>query len=257
MSKKERIASTLEQLSDLCFTIQELVIEDSPGDKKDAGPSTSGLSAAAKAYESSRKGKEKVEEQAVSPVTLSEDWESVPDLVSESSTVPPTFSQVVGGSSQSVFVTPVARTKSVDSVQSEVMANVPVFANMTAAQFTAFLNGLADEQTRIQAEPAALAQGSDAVRLAVMIRREQRTAAALAVVQQQLAAQAAAQAAAPGAQLGREGPKVAAPSKFENKEREANIREWLPDLELYLANVPNADYLRFAASYLGGKPRVY
>ena len=41
------------------------------------------------------------------------------------------------------------------------------------------------------------------------------------------------------------------------KEKEANIREWLPDLELYLTNVSNADYVRFAASYLGGKPRVY
>jgi hypothetical protein len=50
---------------------------------------------------------------------------------------------------------------------------------------------------------------------------------------------------------------LAPPSKFENKEKEASIRQWLPDLELYLANIPNANYLQFAASYLGGKPRVY
>lgn len=105
MSRREQIAASLEQLTDLCFTISGLVIEDCPVKEKDEGPSTSGLSPAAKAFEPSRKGKEKLE--AVSK-SLS-DWEPVPDLVSESSTVPPTFSQVVGSSSQSVFVTPVVR----------------------------------------------------------------------------------------------------------------------------------------------------
>ena len=94
MSRREQIAASLEQLTDLCFTISGLVIEDCPVREKDAGPSTSGLSPAAKAFEPSRKGKEKLE--AVSK-SLS-DWEPVPDLVSESSTVPPTFSQVVESS---------------------------------------------------------------------------------------------------------------------------------------------------------------
>ena len=56
MSRKEQIAASLEQLTDLYFNILGLVIEDSPVEEKDAGPSTSGLSLAVKAFEPSRKG---------------------------------------------------------------------------------------------------------------------------------------------------------------------------------------------------------
>ena len=118
MSKEERIVSSLEPLSDLCFTISELVIADRPGEKKDAGPSSSGLSVTAKAFEPSRKGKEKLETvtskvEEGKPSVFEGSWE---DLYSESSgsssvssDTPPSFSQVVGSGSQFVVVTPVSK----------------------------------------------------------------------------------------------------------------------------------------------------
>ncbi|GAQ92958.1 hypothetical protein KFL_012230020 [Klebsormidium nitens] len=50
---------------------------------------------------------------------------------------------------------------------------------------------------------------------------------------------------------------AAPPSKFENKESDHNIRQWLPMIEEYLAATPNADYLGLASPYLNGKPRSY
>ena len=61
MSKKERIASSLDRITDLCFTISELAIgENSEEEEANAGASTSSLSPEAAAFEPSRKGKEKV-----------------------------------------------------------------------------------------------------------------------------------------------------------------------------------------------------
>ncbi len=60
--KKELLASSLEQLSDLCFTISGLVIQDSSEEEEVARSSSSGLSPEAKAFEPSRKGKEKLED---------------------------------------------------------------------------------------------------------------------------------------------------------------------------------------------------
>ena len=254
--KKELLVSSLEQLSDLCFTISGLVIQDSSEEEEVARSSSSGLSPEAKAFEPSRKGKEKLE-----------DWEPVPSLVSVSSDSAPTFSQVVASGSQSVLVTPVkglARTKSVDSVHSEKMAQplqVPNFATCTSAQFEQYWNALPNDAARIAAETAALPLGNDAVRLAVMIHRDQRNTARLAQVTTQLGnVQAQAQAAQAAAQAGGQGgaaPKMAAPSKFENKEKEANIRQWLPTVEEFLIATPAVDYLRFASSYLSGKPKTY
>lgn len=243
----------MEQLSDLCFTISGLVIQDSSEEEEVARSSSSGLSPEAKAFEPSRKGKEKLE-----------DWEPVPSLVSVSSDSSPTFSQVVVSGSQSVLVTPVKGTTKVkgeDSVEQVIMAQPANFANMTAAQFTAYLAGLADDATRLAAETAALGLGSDAVKLAVMVRREARTAATLQQVQNQMAAvQAQAQAAQVAAQAGGAGgaaPKMSVPEHFENKEKGPNVREWLPTVEEYLAATPANDYIRFASSYLSGKVKTY
>ena len=135
MSKKERIASSLDRITDLCFTISELAIgEDSEGEAT-AKASTSALSPEAAVFEPSHKGKEKVsgEEEKV-PEEDEEcldrewEWDSIPDLPSESD-VPPSYSQVAGSSSEAVWVTPLCRAireLSVDSGESSVMAaNVP------------------------------------------------------------------------------------------------------------------------------------
>jgi hypothetical protein len=47
------------------------------------------------------------------------------------------------------------------------------------------------------------------------------------------------------------------PPKFENRDKDPSIRQWLPIVEEYLADTPDNQYLRFAVSYLGGKPKVY
>ena len=186
-----------------------------------------------------------------------------------------TFSQVVTSGSQCVLVTPVkgsvSRTKSVDSVQSENMAQpvqqpaqpvpVPNFGTCTGPQFNQYWNSLPNDAAKLAAETAALGVGNDAVKVAVMVRRDQRNQARLAEVTAQLGqVQAQAQAAQAAAQAGGQGgaaPKMATPSKFENKEKEPNVRQWLPTVEEYLAATPAVDYLRFASSYLGGKVKTY
>ena len=109
MSKKEQLAASLEQLSDLCFTISGLVLEDGSGEKT-AGSSKSSLSPAAAVFEPKGEGAVATGKQESSPQTIqdSEDWEAIPDLASVDTSTPPTFSQVVGGS-QSILVTPVRR----------------------------------------------------------------------------------------------------------------------------------------------------
>src|SRR6476620_2649930 len=66
------------------------------------------------------------------------------------------------------------------------------------------------------------------------------------------AANATAQAQAAG-NVDRFRP--AAPPKFGNKAKDAEVRQWLPVIEDYLRTAPDQDYLRLAASYLEGGPR--
>ena len=101
MSKKERLASSLDQLSDLCFTISELVISESSSEEV-AKPSTSVLRPGAPVYTPTSvtptSVKKHTPEEEGSKSSISDDWESVPDLPSESVDTPPSYSQVVGGS---------------------------------------------------------------------------------------------------------------------------------------------------------------
>ena len=279
MSKKERIASSLDRITDLCFTISELAIgENSEEEEENAGASTSSLSPEAAAFEPSRKGKEKVSGEE-EPIPEEDEgcfdreweWDSIPDLPSESD-VPPSYSQVAGSSSQSVWVTPLCqsiRELSVDSGESSPMAaNIPNMVGMTVAQFDQYYNGLQNDPARIVAETQALQQGTDAVRIAVLLKRDNRNHQDLTAMQgqvaaanqaaqqaqQQAAAAAAAQAGVAGAAL---GLKASPPSKWENKASQPPILEWFDQIEDYLRAAPNPDYLRLAASYLNGKPRSY
>ena len=268
MSKKERLASSLDQLSDLCFTISELVISDS-SEGEAAKPSTSALSVEAPAFIPSGKDVGASAIQGSKPSAISEDWENIPELPSvtvDSVDTPPTFSQVVGGS-QSVYVTPV-RAQSVDSVSSKSMANVqpanvppvvqaPNYATCTGAQFDAYWNGLPTDAAKIAAETVALATGNDQVKLACLLHRDNRNQARLLQVTNQLgAAQAAAQNAQNMANAVA-AAKASPPPKFENKEKDMIIRQWLPLMEEYLRDTPADQYLRMASSYLNGKPRSY
>ena len=242
MTTRLRLAASLEQLTDLCLNLSErlseLVLED-PADpqpevkKEEAGASSSGL-------RPEDKGKEKVEE----------DWKPVPEFPKALSTeTQPSFKQVVVEGSQSVLVTPVRQVKS----ESSVMAQPPNFATMNGPQFDQYWSNLPSEVAKQAAETAALTNGSDGCKIAALMKRDQRATANLAAVTSQLQqVKATAQAAAAG-----QGAKMSPPQKFENKETGPNIRQWLPTVEEYLTDTPDAQYLRFAVSYLAGKPKLY
>ena len=126
MSKKERLAASLDRITDLCFTISELGIGEG-SEEEDAGPPSSSLSAGAPVFTPAREDLPSTSgiRGSLSSLTISDDWQSVPEFPSVGTDTPPSFCQVVGGS-QSVYVTPIrrARAQSVDSVSS-VMAAPP------------------------------------------------------------------------------------------------------------------------------------
>jgi hypothetical protein len=47
----------------------------------------------------------------------------------------------------------------------------------------------------------------------------------------------------------------AAPSKYGNKKKDADVKQWIPIIEEYLRTAPDADYIRMASSYLERGPR--
>jgi hypothetical protein len=51
--------------------------------------------------------------------------------------------------------------------------------------------------------------------------------------------------------------KPAPPPKFENKDKDLEIRKWLPVIEEHYEGCPPEDYLRLASSHLYGKPRSF
>ena len=77
MSKNERLASFLDRITDLCFSISELGIDEG-SEGEVAKPSTSSLRPEAPAYTPASKGKEQVSGSQESKSAVSEDWESVP-----------------------------------------------------------------------------------------------------------------------------------------------------------------------------------
>src|SRR6476469_5740988 len=130
MPDDERLSSYLDRITDLCFSISELRLKKS-FDGEVAKPSTSAsvLSPEAPAFTSARKGKERVFGDQESKSIVSDDWEGVLVVPSESVELAPSYSQVVGSSSQKVYVTPVRRTvrkQSVESAESAITMAVAV-----------------------------------------------------------------------------------------------------------------------------------
>jgi hypothetical protein len=64
-------------------------------------------------------------------------------------------------------------------------------------------------------------------------------------------AQAAAQGAANVDRF-----KPAAPLKYGDKKKGEHVGHWIPVIEDYLRTAPDADYIRWASSYLEGGPRA-
>ena len=274
MSKHERVIQELDKLTDLCFTISAIVRKDEEFEEEAAKLSTSTLSAETSAYvpvgrESSTQSDQgsdhsdsdsvsSSDQESVLSDSVAADWESVPNLsfLSISENPQPTFSQVVGCSKSVYPFSRVAKSYSFGSESS--MANVAGlnYATCTAAQFDAYWQTLTEPQ-RAVVEQHALNTGSDAVKLAVLLKRDNRKTVEMAALRGQLtAAQQLAQQATVTAATARAAT-ASPPPKWENKEKDVKIRQWIPLVEEYFRGSTANDYLRNASSYLIGKPRSY
>jgi predicted TIM-barrel fold metal-dependent hydrolase len=112
-------------------------------------------------------------------------------------------------------------------------------------------------------EQIAIARSTPEVQLAAMAKYNLRlliitkagqvagaTAAAALANANAANAQAVAQAAGNADRF-----RLAAPPKYENKKKDAHVRQWIPVIEDYLRTAPDADYIRLASSYLEGGSR--
>jgi hypothetical protein len=123
-----------------------------------------------------------------------------------------------------------------------------------------------DDNVRLALEQMALAHGSNAMRVEALLKRDARTRADMAALQASLNAATAvvntvnanaqvAQAIAAAATASTFKP--ATPPRYENKDKDLEIRKWLPIVEDYARTCNDGDYLRIVSSFLHGKPRLY
>jgi hypothetical protein len=104
------------------------------------------------------------------------------------------------------------------------------------------------------------------VRVEALLEHDERLRADMAALQASLnAATAAVNAANANAQAAQVVAAAATasafkpnpPSRYENKDKNMEIRKWLPIVEDYARTCADGDYLRTVSSYLHGKPRSY
>ena len=102
MSKKERIASSLDRITDLCFTISELAIgDDSEGEEQQGLPRAVSVLRLQSSDLHARGRRRFLAKRSLVPEEDEEcfdrewEWDSIPDLPSESD-FPPSYSQVAG-----------------------------------------------------------------------------------------------------------------------------------------------------------------
>ncbi len=284
--KKEDLISALERISelsespevtDLCFTISGIVLTDkaeeatSCVEKGECSTSAFAPNPSAKpfvpqkvAQEGDHKGKAKLY------------WEPVPCLVTPVSKAAPTFSQVVGCMPPVDPITPevgpgVRRRVTGAALSSQTLvdsmsggAQGP-YQYTTADQWTAVWDNAATDHAKQALEAQALARGNTDVKLAALLKRDERSAALIQSLTTQVTAannaanaanNAATQAQAVATAAGNADRfRPAAPPKFGNKKKDPDVRQWLPVVEDYLKSAPDADYLRLASSYLEGGPR--
>ena len=183
------------------------------------------------------------------------DWEDVPynPVPITPLSARPRFAQVVGSSSETPVVPP-------SSLAASIMANaVPhrnppppvVLPYATGDQFRQLWNAAANDDARIALEQQALNHSLiQDVQFAAMMKVNQRLQNQVGQLAGQVnAATAAAQAAG---NVDRFRP--AAPPKFGAK-KGGHVLQWIPLIEDYFRNAPDADFLRLASSYLEGGPR--
>ena len=140
-----------------------------------------------------------------------------------------------------------------------------------SAAVTKFLTdwaGAASDDARLALEDASFNSPDSSVVVEVLKKRSERQSqlvqTLMAQVQASTADAAAARAqadAALAAQVAQpahsERFKPAPPPKLENKDKDLEIRKWLPVIEEHYEGCPPEDYLRLASSHLAGKPRSF
>jgi len=141
----------------------------------------------------------------------------------------------------------------------------PPLPYQTAAQFNNMWDNTPTDVGRQNLEQIAIARGTPEVQLAAMAKYNLRLQTLITTMAGQVAgataaaalananaanAQAVAQAAGNADRF-----RPAAPPKYGNKKKDADIRQWIPVIEDYLRTAPDADYIRLASSYLEGGPR--
>lgn len=166
-----------------------------------------------------------------------------------------------------VYVTPM-QLRSASGTEAPVGTQQSVEAMAPSAAVTAFLTEWASadsEDARIAVEDAHLASPDSAVVVEVLKKRSARDRAALASLMTRVeasdanaaAARAQADAALAAQASGSDKFKPAPPPRFENKEKDMEIRRWVPIVEEHYVDCSDADYLRLASSHLSGKPRSF
>ena len=175
---------------------------------------------------------------------------------------------IVAGSSSpvAVYVTPMQLRSA--SVEASVRTQPASEAMAPSAAVTAFLTEWASadsEEARIAVEDAHLASPDSAVVVEILKKRSARDRATMATLLARVeasdatavAARAQADAALAAQASGSDKFKPAPLPRFENKEKDMEIRRWVPIVEEHYAGCPDADYLRLASSHLSGKPRSF
>jgi hypothetical protein len=137
-------------------------------------------------------------------------------------------------------------------------AQQPPLAYNTAAQFLGMWNNCATDVARQHLEQQAISRSPVAeVQIVAMVKinlRLQVTVGALTgqVGAAQTAAAAGNQAAANAQAVATAAGNTdrfhpAAPPKYGNKKKDAEVKQWLPIIEDYLRTAPDADYIRLAS----------
>jgi hypothetical protein len=155
------------------------------------------------------------------------------------------------------------------SSDKEVSEGVSVMA--PSAVVTKFLTdwaGAASDEARILLEDESYGSPDNSVVVKVLKKRSERQAQLVQMLMAQVQASTADAAAArtqADAALAAQAAhpanskrfKPAPPPKFGHKDKDLEIRKWLPVIEEQYEGCPPEDYLRLASSHLSGKPRSF
>jgi hypothetical protein len=272
MSTKENGEELLRALNIILDAVSSLNLRDLEAEAKaDRGKSSS------KAAAKSSKGKDKVAEP---------NWEDIPfnpvPITPLSSR--PRFTQVVGSSSKAISPPHVGGSSGnprqspcsirsashsdgdgdgvgggLGGAQTGGGAQQQPLAYNTTAQFLGMWNNCATDVARQNLEQQAISRSPVAeVQLAAMVKMDLRLQATVGTLTGQVGAAQAAAAAANQAAVNAQAVakaagnvdrfRPAAPPRYGNKKKNAEVKQWIPIIEDYLRTAPDAAYIGLASS---------